>query len=132
MLLDSSLYFYSAVFSFGNDTPTGFFSSYRSLRQEDPLSPLLFVIVMVLFNRMIFAPINGGLLSWFLVGTWIDISIFCLWITLIFSRVALDHQRHLWCLLLCFEAVSSLKVNLVLFLLSHTLPFLFPLSLSLS
>lgn len=31
---------------------------------------------------------------------------------LIFSRADPDRLRHLWCLFLCFEVVSSLKVNL--------------------
>ena len=32
--------------------------------------------------------------------------------TLIFNEADLDHLRHLWCLFLCLEAVSRLKVNL--------------------
>jgi hypothetical protein len=38
----SSVYFFVLV----NDTPPGFFSSFRGLRQDDLSSPLLFVIVM--------------------------------------------------------------------------------------
>lgn len=36
-----------------NDTLEGYFRSSRSLRQRDPLSPLLFVIVMKAFSRML-------------------------------------------------------------------------------
>jgi hypothetical protein len=49
-----------------NDTPTGFFSSSRGLKQWDPLSSLLFLIVIETLDRMISSTVNGGLLSGFL------------------------------------------------------------------
>ncbi|KAF5450369.1 hypothetical protein F2P56_030729 [Juglans regia] len=71
-----------------NGSPTGFFNSSRGLRQGDPLSLLLFVIVMEALSRMISALVANG-------------------------RVT-DHNqvRVLKVLLLCLEAVSGLKVNL--------------------
>ena len=46
-----------------NGTPSGFFRSSRGVRQRDPLSSFLFVIVMEAFNRMIAAAINHRLFN---------------------------------------------------------------------
>jgi hypothetical protein len=43
-----------------NGKPNGFFSSSCGLRQGDPLSPLLFVIVIEVLNRMMSVAVNGG------------------------------------------------------------------------
>jgi len=48
-----------------NGSPTDFFSASRGLQQGDPLSPLLFLLVMEVVTRMIGAASNAGLISGF-------------------------------------------------------------------
>ena len=45
-----------------NGSPNGFFNSSRGLRQGDPLSPYLFVIMMEAFSRMVDRVVGGGFL----------------------------------------------------------------------
>ena len=51
-----------------NGSPTDFFVPFRGLRQGDPLSPLLLLLVMEVLTRMIEAASSEGLLSGFTVG----------------------------------------------------------------
>jgi hypothetical protein len=52
-----------------NGTPLGFFNSSRGLRQGDPLSPFLFVVVMEALSRMLSAALGQGNLTGFSVGS---------------------------------------------------------------
>ena len=46
-----------------NGTSSGFFQSSRGLRQGDPISPYLFVVVMEALSCLIKRAVNGGFLS---------------------------------------------------------------------
>ena len=89
-----------------NDTPSGFFQSSRGLRQRDPLSPYLFVVVREALNCLIKRAVSGGfLLACQVRGKGVEevkIS------HLLFA----DDRTFLSWLLMWFEAISGLKVNL--------------------
>jgi hypothetical protein len=100
-----------------NGSPSGFFGSSCGVRQGDPLFPFLFVLVMEAFNKMISAIYSRGLISGFFVGSrevdQVEVShLLFADNTLIFCGADASQIRHLSALLVCFEAVSGLKVNL--------------------
>jgi len=96
-----------------NGSSTGFFSRSQGLRQGDPLSSLLFILVMEGLGRMISVAVNGGLLSRFSMGTWVDIShLLFADDTLIFCGAEPYQFCNMRSLFLLFEAMPGLKTNL--------------------
>jgi hypothetical protein len=100
-----------------NGSLSGFFGSSRGVRQGDPLSPFLFVLVMEAFSRMISAMYSRGLISGFSVGSRehdrVEVShLLFADDTLVFCGTDARQISYLGALLVCFEAVSGLKVNL--------------------
>ena len=51
-----------------NGTPSDFFRSTRSLRQGNPLSPYLFLLVMEILSQLLFRAKSGGYIKGFKVG----------------------------------------------------------------
>ena len=92
------------------------------MRQGDPLSPSLFVIVMEALSRMITAAIDNGQLFGFSVGSrlseLVNIS-HLLFVddTVVFCGVNSDHIQSIHALFVCFEAVLGLKVKMAKFVL---------------
>lgn len=100
-----------------NETSSGFFQSSRGLRQGDPLSPYLFVIVMEAFSCLLKRAKEGGFLSgWQLSGRGgVGVEITHLLFvddTLVVCEPSIDQVSYLSWLLMWFEAISGLKVKL--------------------
>jgi hypothetical protein len=100
-----------------NGTPSGFFQSSHGLRQGDPLSPLLFMVVMELLSRTLNANMLEGLLTGFSMGTRDNEELVVNHLlfaddTLLFCGAQAELVRNLRCTFLCFEAASGLRINL--------------------
>jgi hypothetical protein len=100
-----------------NGAPCGYFGSSRGVRQGDPLSPFLFDLVMEAFSRMINAIISRGLITGFSVGSSEQTRVVVSHLlfaddTLVFCGADERQISHIGALLVCFEAVSGLKINL--------------------
>ena len=86
-----------------NGTPHGFFGSSKGLRQGDPLSPLLFVLVMEAIGKMLDKAVHEGCLSGFNVGVSAGRSMMVSHLlfaddTLIFCDANIDHLLiSVWC-----------------------------------
>ena len=100
-----------------NGTYTGFFHSSRGLRQGGPLSPYLLVIAMEVFSSFLKRVVDGGFLSGCKVkgrseeGVQISHLLF-VDDTLVFCQASQDHLTYLSWLLMWFEAMLGLRINL--------------------
>ena len=100
-----------------NGSPTDFFGSSRGFRQGDPLSPLLFDIVMEALSRMLDVAASAGQFSGFSVGSTVGPSVMVSHLLfaddiLIFCDVELTQIANLRVILARFEEVSGLRINL--------------------
>ena len=100
-----------------NGTPSGFFRSSRGLRQGDPLSPYLFVLGMEALSGLIERAVQGGFLSGCYIGRrngkgMVVSHLLYADDTLLFCRADLEQLAHLIWLLMWFESISGLRINL--------------------
>lgn len=100
-----------------NDIPSGFFHSSKGLRQEDPLSPYLFFIVMEANSYLLKRAKEGCYLMGVKmrdeggVGEEVSHLLFA-YDTLVLYEASQDQTVHLSWLLMLFEALLGLKINL--------------------
>jgi hypothetical protein len=98
-----------SILVFGS--PTGFFSSSRGLRQGNLLSPLLFLLIMDILNRMLERAVSGGLITCFKAGVnnsrTLDIShLLFANDTIVFCDASPEQLNYLCCSLICFAAMT--------------------------
>jgi hypothetical protein len=100
-----------------NGSPEGFFDSSRGLRQGDPLSPFLFLLLMEILSRMLKRVKEEGFIKGFSVGAdglgGLSIShLLYADDTILFCDTDMEQLMHIRLVLTCFEAVTGLKVNM--------------------
>ena len=99
-----------------NGSPANFFGGLRGLRQGDPLSLMLFLIMMEVFSRMLRRVEGVGLICGFKVegrrggGECVTHLLFAD-DTILFCDADVEQILHIRLLLLSFQAVTGLKVN---------------------
>ena len=107
----------TSFFVLVNGTSSSFFQSSRDLRQGDPLSPCLFVIAMEALRCLLRKAISGGFLLACKArgrgGERAQVS-HLLFIddTLVFCGASQDQVTYLSWILMWFEAISGLRINL--------------------
>ena len=100
-----------------NGTPAGFFNSSKGLRQGDPISPYLFVLGMEALSCLIKRAVRGGFLTSYRVkgrgGEGVQLThLMYADDTLIFCDASKDQLAYLSCVLMWFEVISGLRINL--------------------
>jgi len=99
-----------------NGSSAGFFGSSYGLRQGDPLSPLLFLLIMEVLSRILKKTEDSGLLRGFHVGpvnsSGVRIShLLFADDTIMFCDASRDQLLSIRLALSCFQAFTGLKVN---------------------
>ena len=99
-----------------NGSPADFFGSSRGLRQGDPLSSILFLVMMEVFNKMMKRAEGADLFQGFGADGRRGGGVCVLHLLFADDTILLcdaDEEQilHVRMILLCFQAVTGLKVN---------------------
>ncbi|CAL1406935.1 unnamed protein product [Linum trigynum] len=99
-----------------NDEAKGFFNSQKGLRQGDPLSPCLFTLIMDVLSFMLEKMCMAGNISGFCMDetNMVGEVTHLLFAddTLIFCEASYDQVLNILAALVCFQAVTGLKINI--------------------
>jgi hypothetical protein len=100
-----------------NGSPADFFGSSRGLRQGDPLSPLLFLLVMEVLSKLFQKTEEVGLTRGFMTGMLggFEVRISHLLFaddTIVFCDAVPEQVLHIRKVLSCFETITGLRANL--------------------
>ena len=100
-----------------NGVPVGFFSNNKGLRQEDPLSPCLFILGMEVLSTLIRRAVDGGFLSGCRLRGRGGVEMIVSHLlfaddTIIFCEARKEQLTALSWILAWFEASSGLRINL--------------------
>ncbi|OWM91409.1 hypothetical protein CDL15_Pgr017327 [Punica granatum] len=100
-----------------NGEPFDFFGSSRGIRHGDPFSPYLFILVMEALSKLLDRACDIGIISGLETSpsTSSELRISHLLYaddTILFCGDNDEELRNLRCVLLCFEAVYGLKINM--------------------
>jgi hypothetical protein len=96
-----------------NDGNSSYFKAGKGLRQGDPLSPLMFNLVVDVFTRLLTKATAKNYITGFMDNLYPEgiISLQYVDDTLLFLKHEYTEACHLKWLMICFEQLSEMKIN---------------------